>query len=233
MFFAYKFWDSCWSGICFWAFREFISFSSIIDWDSTYCSFFLILSSFFWKLYLCISISFLCACLTGRNSCVTSCIITCFYSYIFFFLTWSSWAAICLMAVSANFLALVVACVSCLTFNRFVAFSLVALRTPKFTNWSLSAFMSNWRRTCQFWCSALYSCSPAVATVAHHLSNALFSMTSYSSIIQLFYTYALLEIISKLSKNDIEYSSTIRYKIKNRQLFSYLVICHIPKCFVI
>ena len=120
---------------------------------------------------------------------------TCFHSCILPFSAWSSWAAICLIAASADLLALVVPRVSCLNFNRFAALPLVALRTLRFTDWFLSASTPNWREIS--WRSASYSCLSTFEAVTSHASDASFSM---SSILQLLSAYALLKMTSKFSK---------------------------------
>lgn len=117
-------------------------------------------------------------------------------------------------ASSALLPALVVTRVFCL-FNSFAAFPLVALRTPRFTNWLLSASNPNWQAICRSWCGAPCSCFSAVAAVASHVLGASFSTSLYASIVQLDCASAPFKMTSKLPRNDIELRFTVRYSIKN------------------
>ncbi len=122
----------------------------------------------------------------------------------FFLLSLEFLGTVCLIAASADCPALVVARV-CLIFNCFAAFPLVALRIPGFPNWFLSVSSSNWRAICRLWLSASCFCPSVVAAVAS------LSTSSYSSILQLLCACVILEMTSRLFKNDIEHNFTVRY----------------------
>lgn len=142
-----------------------------------------------------------------------------------FFLAYSSWVAICLIAASAFLLAQVATRASCLIFSRFVTFLLVALRTSVFTNRFLSVSPSNWYYKAQY---NVPSCPTAVVVDAFHMSGASLPISLYSSMMPLLYTGALLTMTSKPLKNNIATKIKIRYTIKNCSLISNRFFEQIP-----
>ena len=138
-----------------------------------------------------------------------------FHSCIFSFSLRSSWLANCLITVSADLPARVVTRNSCLVFNRFAPFPLVALRIPAFAKW-FPSFSALPGCTGGFWCCCWPCAIAGVASVASGASNVSFSMSLYSSILHLLRTSMPPKKTSKLPENNIELIIKVRYSIKNR-----------------
>lgn len=105
--------------------------------------------------------------------------------------------AICfIMIVWADFPALVIARI----FNFFVAFSLIALRITRLLAPLTSESASNYCTIWAFWSIPSYFCSIEIVVivgmiVTSNVSDAPFSIFSYSSIIHRFNFVALLEMV--------------------------------------
>ena len=128
------------------------------------------------------------------NSQVISCIIFSFYSFIFSFSACCSLVATCFIIIAcADFSALGIAHV----FSFFVAFSLDALKTLRFSNPLVSDSTPTHGTICPLWLNSLYSYLLGIAVFADmsDTSDASFLISSYPAIIQSLYTIVLLEMI--------------------------------------